>query len=490
MYRLQATLIVLVLGATAGCKVVGEDYEAPEVAELTPEDWQGDELPEGLDTRDPKELANWWDTLGDPTLSDLIRRSIDSNRDLRASLARLRQVRAARQIAGAEFLPTIGGGGAATRSDAGAGAQTDYSASVDATWEIDLFGGLARGVEAAEADLEAAEQSLIDVLISLTSEVALEYIQTRSIQQRLEIARRSEEIQAETFELVDSRAEAGLVTQRDVEQARANLASTRASIPTLTANLTRSRNALAVLLGQTPGTLDEELATDNPILPEIPPDVAIGVPAEALRRRPDVRAAERNLAAETARIGVAESDLYPKLFLDGSVGVSAASASGLFSDPSNLFSVGPRVTWNVFDFGRTRSRIEAQEQVAEEALATYEQTILRAVEDVYGSVVDFAQEKLRQVQLEQALSSTEESRLLALDQYTAGLTDFVVVLDADRSLLGFEDDCAQSRAAVATNLVRLYKSLGGGWQALDQVNANEAERIAAEEEAEEAEDGE
>ncbi|MHC4263138.1 MAG: efflux transporter outer membrane subunit [Planctomycetota bacterium] len=438
MDRLRPTPTILITGCLlASCITVGPDYEEPDTTEITPEEWI-EPLPEGLeegDEVDPQELAAWWVSLGDPLLTDLIERAIDENRDLGASLARMRQVRAARRIAGANYLPQVGAGAGAMRADQGFGTNTLYSGSVDASWEIDLFGGLERSVEAAEADLQSAQQNLADVLISLTSEVAFNYLEVRSIQQRLVIAARSEEIQQETLSLVESRFDAGLVTLRDVEQARANLASTRATIPSLRAGLTRARNALAVLVGQVPGSLDEELATDDPRLPDIPPSVAVGLPADAIRRRPDVRAAERRLAAETARIGVATSDLYPKLSLDGSIGVRSASASGLFSDPTGLFSVGPRLTWNVFDFGRTRARIEGQEAVAEEALALYEQTILRAVEDVQGSVVDFAEEKLRQVQLEQARTSTSESRLLAVDQYEAGLVDFIVVLDADRSLL-------------------------------------------------------
>ncbi|MEO0478015.1 MAG: TolC family protein [Planctomycetota bacterium] len=462
------TLFLAVGFATPSCNVVGEDYEEPDTNEITPDDWNA-RLPEGLQRgEDPESLADWWQQLGDPLLTTFIERAIEENRDLRATLARMRQARASRRLAGAQLLPQLGASGAGGRQDTGLGSQNYYNAGFDATWEIDLFGGLRRGVEAAEADLQAAQQGLLDLLISLTSEVALNYVEVRSFQERLAIARRNEEAQTETLQLVESREEAGLVDRRDLEQARANLSSTRAQIPSLQAGLTRARNSLAVLLGVLPGTLDEELATSEP-LPEIPASVAVGVPAEALRRRPDVRAAERQLAAETARIGVAEADLYPRLALDGSIGIGAASASGLFGSPTDIFNIGPRVTWNVFDFGRTRARIEAQEAVAEEALALYEQSILRAVEDVEGSVVDFAQEKLRQVELQNAVTSARESRDLAQDQYRAGLIDFVVVLDAERTVLGLEDQQASSRADSVGNLVRLYKALGGGWKALESV---------------------
>lgn len=479
--RMRSTTLLLALTVLPQCKIVGEDYEEPDTTAVQPTDWNQD-LPEGLvQGGDPEQLADWWRTLEDPLLTSYIQQAIDGNRDLRATLARIRQVRAARRIAGASLMPRVGGSGALTESQNQLGNNTMYSAGFDASWEIDLFGGLQRGVEAAEADLAAAEQSVLDVLVSMTSEVALHYVEIRSFQERLRIANRNAQTQSETLIFVQSREEAGLVDRRDVEQARSNLRATRARIPSLEAGLTRARNSLSVLLGKSPGAVDEEIAEPK-ALPTIPPSVAVGVPAEMLRRRPDVRAAERTLAAETARIGVAEAELYPKLTLDGSIGIEAASASGLFSNPTDLFSVGPRLSWNVFDFGRTRGRIEQQEAVAEEALALYEGTILRALEDVEGAIVEFGQEKIRQVELEAAVESANESLILARDQYRAGLIDFVVVLDAERSVLNLEDEEQVSLAATVSNLVRLYKALGGGWQAIERVDANEAAREAAEQE--------
>ena len=449
--RVTRCLSALITCALMGCQV-GPDYEAPDESERVADQFRqstGDTVVDGVDAGrrvSTQQLADWWKTLDDPLLVSLIERSIDDNLTLRGALARLRQVRSQRQIAGTQLSPSIGASQAVQETSRGGRQNTLYSSSLDASWEIDLFGGLRRGVEAAQADLEAVEQNVADVAISLASEVALSYVEVRSFALRLVIARRNAEKQEETLAFVQSRADAGLVNQRDVQQALSNLATTRSGIPVLEAGLTRARNGLAVLVGQPPGALDGELGGSTG-LPVVPAAVAVGIPAEVLRRRPDVRAAERRLASETARIGVVESDLYPRLSLDGSIGVEAATFAGLFSNPTDVFGIGPRLSWNIFDFGRTKARIASQTAVRDEMLADYEQSILRALEDVEGAVVDFANEKVRQQQLFEAVEAANSSLTLAQDQYRAGLIDFVVVLDSERQVLTLEDQQAVSQVS-------------------------------------------
>jgi NodT family efflux transporter outer membrane factor (OMF) lipoprotein len=340
-----------------------------------------------------------------------------------------------------------------------------YRAGFDASWELDVFGGIRRSVQAAGADLQACEEDLRDTLVSLLAEVAVNYIELRTFQARLAVAESNLEAQSETHRLVTWRYEAGLSDALATQEARYNLENTRSQIPPLRTGQEEALNRIAVLLGEQPGNVHKELEKISPI-PTTPLKVAIGIPAEALRRRPDVRKAERELAAQTARIGAAKADLYPRFTLSGSIGLEALSVNRLFSLSNRTRSGTPLVTWPVFDGGAIRQNIEIQTALQEQALIQYENKVLTALEEVENAVVAYAEEQQRSLALREASLAAEQAVELAGNKYQAGLANFISVLDAQRSLLSFQDQLAQSNGAITSNLVRLYKALGGGWESI------------------------
>jgi NodT family efflux transporter outer membrane factor (OMF) lipoprotein len=337
-----------------------------------------------------------------------------------------------------------------------------YSAGVDSRWELDLFGGQRRSIEAATANLVASEADLRDALITLLGDVALSYVNVRTTQARLTFGERNLASQREVVDITGWRAEAGLATTLDVEQARANYSQTLAQIPSLESNLEAAMNRLAVLTGQTPGSLHETLA-ERRAIPVAPRDVVSSVPAEVLRRRPDIRSAERRLAAQTAQVGVATAALYPSLSLTGSFGFSSNSVGDVFS--SGLETTGYGVSLNVpiFRAGALRQQVNAQSAVVDQALATYESTVLSALEEVENALTEWANEQRRHAALVQAAASARTASELALVQYNSGLVDFQTVLTADRQLISTEDSLAVSDGEITSNLIRLYKAFGGGW---------------------------
>jgi outer membrane protein, multidrug efflux system len=463
MSSLPGVLVMLLL---TGCATVGPDYIPPDTQ--APAAWRT-ELRGGLsiEDMDPGILAAWWTTLDDPVLSSLIGRAVSGNLDLKKARARVREARARRGVANADLFPALNAAGSATRSraskDAGTGKTSDlYTASFDAGWELDLFGGVRRSVEAAGADFEASQEELRNARVSLFGEVGLNYLDVRTLQARLAVAEANLETQSETWQLTQWRYEAGLSDELAVQQARYNLENTRSQVPALRTGLEGAMNRIAVLLGEQPGTIHGELEKRAPI-PVAPLKVAVGVPADLLRRRPDVRQAERELAAQTARIGVARADLYPKFSLSGSIGLEALSLSNLSSSGSWTLSGGPRITWAIFKAGAIRQNIEVRSALQEQALIQYEAVVLSALEEVENALVAYAEEQRRRDDLREATQAAQRAIALARLKYQAGLTDFNNVLDAERSLLSFQDQLAQSSGSVTSNLVRLYKALGGGW---------------------------
>lgn len=456
----RGALALLLLGA---CVSVGPDYVPP--ATQAPVRWSA---AVGDSAGDASTLAAWWQTLDEPLLNELMQRAAAGNRDLAQAEARVREARARRGISEAERFPTLQASAGATRrsssEETGSGRSSElYSAGFDARWELDIFGGKRRALEAATAGLEASEYDLRNVLVSLLAEVALNYIDTRAFQARLALAEANLRAQSETFDIARWRAEAGLATQRDVEQAKLNLEQTRAQLPALRSGAAQAANRIAVLLGQNPGTLDALLAAPRAI-PAAPPALAVGVPADALRRRPDVQRAERRLAAQTAQIGVATAALYPNFSLSGSIGLEALSAGRLLNASAVATALGANLAWTVFDAGRIRQNIAVQTALQEEALSFYESAVLSALQDVENALVAYAAEQQRREAL--AAAAARNAAELARHQYAAGLADFQVVLDTQRSLLSLEDQLAASRGNVTSNLVRLYKALGGGWTPL------------------------
>ncbi len=456
--------IVLVL---AGCAAVGPDYSR--VAPKAPERWHA-ELQSGLRAGqlNSDTLAHWWTTLNDPELTRLIERAVKGNLTLKDAQSRLHEARALRGISNAGLFPTLDAGASVTKrrgSENSVPATTSklYAAGFDAGWELDVFGGVRRAVEAAQASIEATQADLHNVLVSLLAEVALNYVEVRTFQARLSAAYANIKTQQETYELNRSRYEAGIIDELPVQQALYNLERSHSQIPTLEIGLEAAKNRLAVLLGENPGALHQELGKTKPI-PVPPITVAVGVPAETLRNRPDIRVAERNLAAQTARIGVAKADLFPKFRLFGTIGLESVSSKDLFDWASRTWSIVPGVSWNVFDGGAIRQNIKVQTARQEQALIQYESAVLNAQEEVENVLVAFAKEQRRRESLARATEAARQADRLARDRYQAGLVDFNNVLNAQLSLLSFQDELVQSDGAVTTNLVRLYKALGGGWQ--------------------------
>lgn len=457
--------MALAIALFAGCAAVGPDYVPPEIA--TAPAWNTS-IQDGMTAEaNSQNLAAWWNTFNDPQLSVLIERAVAQNRELKEARARIREARARKGVSRAGLYPTLDASGSAGRShgseETGAGATRSlYVTGLDAGWELDLFGGVRRSVEAAEADLQASQDDLRDVLVSLLSEVALNYVDVRAYQARLNVAENNLKSQSETFELTSWRQQAGLSDELAVQQARYNLESTRSRIPVLRTGLEEAKNNLAVLLGEQPGKIHGELEKRKPV-PEAPKTIAVGVPADVLRQRPDVRRSERQLAAQTARIGVAKAELYPKFTLTGSIGLEAFSADSLFSSGNRTTSGSAGISWRIFDAGAVRRNIEAQSAIQEQYLFAYESAIMNSLKEVENAITAYAEEEKRRQTLREAVTAAQQAEDLAGYEYRSGLGDFSDVLEAQRSLLTFQDELAQSDGTVVSNLIRLYKTLGGGW---------------------------
>jgi len=452
----------------AGCVTVGPDYVEPALD--VPAQWNR-AVPDAP-AADDAALARWWTLFDDPVLSDLVARAAAGSTSVREAAARVREARARRAIAGAERFPTLGTSASATQirsgDRVGGGASARgvvgdlYSLDFDASWELDVFGGRRRALESAWASLEAAEEDLRDVLVTLVSEVALNYTEVRAFQARLAIAEANLAAQTETYELVRWRLEAGLTTELDLEQARFSLEQTRAQIPQMRSALEQAKNRLAVLIGENPGALASVLAEPRPV-PLAPLEVALGVPADTLRRRPDVRRAERLLAAQTAQIGVAEAARYPTFSLLGSIGLEALALSNFFGNAARTTQLAASGRWTLFDFGRLRQNVEVQSALQEQALVRYEAAVRTALNDVENALIAYAEEQERLAALQAAADAAQRAFDLASQQYAAGLIDFQALLDSQRALLSLQDQQAVSRAEATSNLIRLYKALGGGW---------------------------
>lgn len=464
--KLATNLVALALALQlTGC-AVGPDYRAPEVS--APTVWHS-AMKDGLKSVSPEavQLAHWWSGLNDPQLSRLIEEAASNNLDMKLAQARLREARARRGVSAADRFPTLNAGAGANRSGSskemglGGNVSDTWSAQFDASWELDIFGSKRRALEAAEASLGASREDLRDTQVSLLAEVALNYVEVRDYQARLTIAQTNLASQTETWQIALWRHKAGLTTQLDEDQARLSLEQTRAQLPTLQTGLEQSKNRLAVLLGRKPGELAELEAPAA--IPQTPAEVAVGIPAETLRQRPDLRRAERQLAATTAQVGVATAALYPNFSLSGTLGLQALSSANLLQASARMFSVAANAGWVLFDAGRIRQNIEVQNALQEQALISYESAVLTALRDVENALVAYAEEQNRRAALKDAVQAAQSAAGLAASQYAAGLIDILSVLDTQRSLLSLQDQLSQSEATVTSNLVRLYKALGGGW---------------------------
>jgi multidrug efflux system outer membrane protein len=451
-----------------GC-AVGPNYQEPKT-QLSDSFAQGDQKnlsPEQIETR-------WWHKFNDEKLNRLIETAVSKNHNLRIAVARLREARALRRESKFDLFPVV-------TADASYANQRlsqaifpfperdveIYNAGFDATWELDFFGRVRRSIEARSAEVGAEEANRRDVLVSLLSEVARNYFELRGTQYQLEVARRNAENQRQTLDFTESRLEGGAGTKLDVSRARAQLNFTLSLIPPLEATVQKIIHRLSVLTGQQPSALVPELSEPLP-LPQIPQFVSIGKPEDLLRRRPDIRIAERNLAAATAGIGVVTADLFPRVTFLGNVALEANSFSGLGDSGSDIFSFGPRIFWAAFDLGRVRARIKAAGARAEGQLAAYELAVLTALEETENALVDFGHEQARLNHLRESAQASEDAAKLARQQFEGGVADFLNVLDTQRTLLAAQDLLAQSETRTATALIAVYKSLGGGWEEIPE----------------------
>ena len=482
-FMFLAVLLPVTSALSANWPKVGPNYRPPKAT--VPDSYHQQTGASG--TNVDAAVGNWWATFNDNELTTLIDRAVKSNLDLKVASSRVLEARAARRVTRANLLPQVSSSDTVQRvrggltaglfnvnknASGGASLLTPFESNVyqfgfDASWEIDLFGGRHRALEAATADVAAIAEARRDVLVSLLAEVARNYSELRGFQRRLEIADQNIALQQDSLELTRVRADAGLGTQFDVERQTAQLDSTRALVPSLKAAGIQTIHRLGVLLGEEPDTLLTELTERQP-LPTVPPAVPVGLPADLLKRRPDIREAEARVAAETARVGVARADLFPKILLNGAAGRQATEPSRLTLGAGNFFSLGPAITLPIFTAGKIRGNIEAQKQRLEQALTQYRSAVLRSLEETGNSLVAYEREKERRQRLAGAVDSSRQATMFANELYTRGLADFLSVLDAQRQQLAAEDDLAQSDTAVVTNLVALYKALGGGWEAVPQ----------------------
>lgn len=409
------------------------------------------------------DLARWWERFGDPQLSALVAQALQAHPSALSAQAALRQARAQARVQAAGMLPDVSLSGSAQRSRSGGQTGNSFQVGLDAGWEPDLFGRLDAGVQASEADARAAQASLEQVHVSLSAEVALQYISLRSLQQRLAIAQRNLETQQQTLQITDWRVQAGLATSLVAEQARAAAEQTAAQVPQLQASLAQARHALAVLTGQAPAALDAALAAPQAV-PQPSQALALDIPADTLRQRPDVRVAQERVQAALARVSQADAARYPSLRLSGSLGLRALTLGALGDSASLVHSLLGSVAVPLFDGGATQAQVQVQQAALEQARQAYQLAVLTALKEVEDALVALQGEAARLAHLQQAAQAAGNAALLAQQRYASGLIDFASVLETQRTQLATQDALATSQANLGSNHVRLFKALGGGWQ--------------------------
>ena len=456
------------MATLSGC-AVGPDYHRPE----TPLDARFANAGEpGLAAGDAVEA--YWVGFSDPMLTGLIEDALAHNKDLNAAEANLRAARAARRLAGFDQFPTVTFSGSYTRNlesleqlpgvDFHDREFDAAQAGFDGLWELDLFGRVRRNVEAARADVGASAATLQDARVSVIAEVARDYFILRGLQDQLTLTERNADNQFNTLKLTRNRLDAGRGNQLDTARAEAQWQTTVASIPTLQATIATTAYRLSVLTGQQPTALSASLTVRTP-QPALPPLNTIGTPEQLLRRRPDVRAAERRLAGATARIGVAVGDLFPKVTLTGQAGYFAPTFGEFGTSDARFFTFGPSISWAALDLGRVRARIGSARAQTDAALAAYEGAVLGALEDTEGALISYGRSQARRDALKVAAAASDKAADLAEKRFEGGLIDFLEVLDAERTALSAELLLSQSRTDEATSLIAVYKALGAGWGA-------------------------
>lgn len=461
----RGALISLGVLILSGC-AVGPNYKPPETSAGAR--FEGESL--GLYSRE-QVLARFWEQFDDSTLNDLVHDALLANHDLRIALARVYEARAARGESRFDLAPTIRAAGGYTdqklaqveAAGSPVGEIKYYDAGFDAVWELDFFGRIRRTIESRNAQLQASQAQLQDAQVTVSAEVARSYFELRGQQKQLEVALKNVANQRQTLDLTTARLNAGRGTEVETAQAQSQLSRTLSTIAPLKAAVAISIHRLSVLTGREPSALTATLsaAGELPALPEV---LTVGSPADLLRRRPDIRVAERTLAADTAQIGVAVADLFPHVTFIGNTGYAAHREGDLGDSGTKAYLIAPRITWAAFDLGRIRAQIAGTRARAEGSLARYEQTVLRALEETEDALVAHARSREQFVNVVAGAEASEKAARLAHSRFDEGVTDFLTVLDTERTQLEAQDALARSRADTAISLVSVYKALGGGWQ--------------------------
>ncbi|MCB1209069.1 MAG: efflux transporter outer membrane subunit [Verrucomicrobiales bacterium] len=456
-------LLLLLFGITTGC-TVGPRFKQPQ-----PE-MPSDFASPSSSAKSASVDAAWWRRLNDSTLNDLIHQAAEQNKSLAASQSRLLEARALWREARFDYAPTVRSSVSYENSRSGVStlnAQRGrsfelYRAGFDASWELDVFGRVRNSVKAAKATAAAVEADLNNLRITVSSEVAINYLELRGAQAQLAVARENAANQAESRRIAEVSLKGGRGTQLDVARANALWNDTQAQLPVYEQNVARAIHRIAVLCGRNPSDLRARLQSAKP-QPTPPSRLDIVKPADLLRRRPDIRTAEQVLAAQTARVGIAVADLFPRLTFNGRVGLEAGQLSGLSQSGAGGSSFGPHLSWAAFDLGRVRQQIAAAGHRADVALSEYEQTVLLALEEAENALTSYDRERVRLHHLEASAASAREAVTLARQRYQDGIADFLTVLDAERVVLNTQNEIVLSRTRVASAWVSIYKAMGGGW---------------------------
>ncbi|XXF75206.1 efflux transporter outer membrane subunit [Myxococcaceae bacterium GXIMD 01537] len=468
----RALPLLGVLSALSGCSV-GPNFTRPEVK--VPEEWSTPDTPQI--SKQATVENDWWKGFEDPVLNQLVELAYRQNLPLQIAGLRIAEARAQLGVVTGKQYPQVqvatGAANAVGISESIASTAIidrhflTYQLGFDAVWELDFWGKYRRGVEAGTAGLLASVADYQSALVSLNAEVARAYVLIRTFEVLIEQTQENVRIQEQGLQIAESRFRNGVTSELDVVQAETLLESTRATVPRLETGLEQARNALSTLLGQPTGTIEALLAGPKQI-PRAPESVAVGVPAELLRRRPDVRSAELYAAAQCARIGIAEAELYPSFTLIGSIGLgastSSAGSSNLFSLDSLFYSVGPRIVLPFLNYGRLKNGVRVEDARFQQLLVNYHNTVLRAAQEVADAMTGFVNAQRSMVSEQASVKAAQRSVEISVVQYREGAVDFQRVLDAQRSLLEQQNKMAQTSSAIATNLVALYKALGGGWE--------------------------
>lgn len=462
LFKIQGVVLAVILSA---CTAVGPSYEKPHLD--MPAHWQ--EKAEKVSERTDAGVSAWWGLFRDPVLNSLVAQATVSNKDLLIAETRIREARAQRRLVAAGNSPNLAATGAYTSIHTGENTslgkinQELFQVGFDANWELDIFGGIKRATEAADASLAATVEGRRDILVSLVAEVARNYIELRGVQQRLAITKANISLQMKVVDMVEKQFQIGFGSELEVVQAKTQLALIMAQVPAFEDSIGRATHQISLLLGQTPESPIPKLARRGD-LPTIPPHIPVTLPSTLLRQRPDIRRAERQLAAATAEIGVSTADLFPKFSLSALLGLESVGLSDLVTSGSRVWQAGPKVQWSLFNGGRVRAGIDISKSRRDRAQTAYEKTVLAALVEVEDALVGFSREQESQRILAMAVESGHRATEISKRQYTLGLVDFLNVLQTEQALYQSQDRLEQSRTRLALDMVALYKALGGGWQ--------------------------